>query len=99
MLGRTVLLAALSCAACSEPPLEEARTGCKARYDRYMRWVTAHGRAPETPAELEEVMPPDGLDPWGRPYVLDDEAGEVRIWSWGPDGVEGTDDDLCFPPD
>ena len=38
---------------------------------------------------------PEPLDPWGYPYWLEDsETGNRRIVSSGPDGVEGSADDL-----
>ncbi len=35
------------------------------------------------------------LDPWGRPYAIDPDAGEIR--SAGPDGSAGTADDVVLP--
>jgi len=35
------------------------------------------------------------LDPWGRPYAIDPDAGEIR--SAGPDGTSGTADDVAVP--
>jgi general secretion pathway protein G len=37
------------------------------------------------------------LDPWGRAYRyerLSSPAADFRIWSCGPDGISGTDDDI-----
>jgi hypothetical protein len=49
---------------------------------------------PEAPAL---VMNPDGLmDPWGRKLVYRPEAKGFRLFSLGPDGKEGTPDDI--PP-
>jgi general secretion pathway protein G len=34
-------------------------------------------------------------DPWGRPYQYELMGPEqYRIWSWGPDGADGTEDDV-----
>ena len=34
-------------------------------------------------------------DPWGSPYQYELTNADVyRIWSWGSDGVNGTDDDI-----
>ena len=35
-------------------------------------------------------------DPWGNPYQYELVGPEqVRIWSWGPDGADGTEDDVA----
>ncbi|MEZ6048504.1 MAG: type II secretion system major pseudopilin GspG [Planctomycetaceae bacterium] len=41
---------------------------------------------------MEEVP----ADPWGNDYQYEYEAGEKspKIWSYGPDGEDGTDDDI-----
>ncbi len=42
------------------------------------------------------------LDPWGNPYrfrrysIPNQEAYRIRIWSYGPDGEDGSDDDLVL---
>jgi general secretion pathway protein G len=34
-------------------------------------------------------------DPWGNPYQYElMNADQYHIWSWGPDGVNGSDDDV-----
>ena len=39
-------------------------------------------------------------DPWGLPYYIEKLGRrKFRICSAGPDGDEGTDDDLCYPDD
>lgn len=41
---------------------------------------------------LDREVPPD---PWNNPYQYQLENTEVyRIWSFGPDGVDGTEDDI-----
>jgi general secretion pathway protein G len=37
------------------------------------------------------------LDPWGKPYVYrcPGQHGDVDLFSLGPDGTEGNDDDVC----
>jgi len=44
---------------------------------------------------LETEIP---LDPWGNPYRYEfpgkHEANQPDIWSYGPDGMDGTDDDV-----
>ena len=52
-----------------------------------------------TPQEPPLVMNPDGLlDPWGRKLVYRPEAKGFRLFSLGPDGKEGTPDDVPPPP-
>lgn len=36
-------------------------------------------------------IPPD---PWGNPYQYEQSGEQFQISSWGPDGQEGTDDDI-----
>lgn len=48
--------------------------------------------------------PPNGLDPfldrdvpfdpWGNPYQYESEGEGYRIWSMGPDGMDGSADDI-----
>lgn len=37
---------------------------------------------------------PDGIDPWGRPYLMSVERDSLALRSAGPDGVYETHDDL-----
>jgi len=38
---------------------------------------------------------PVPADPWGNPYQYElQDAENFRIWSWGPDGQDGTEDDI-----
>ena len=38
-----------------------------------------------------------GVDPWGNAYVLERDGADVRVSSCGPDGQDGTDDDIVWP--
>jgi len=53
-------------------------------------------------AELKRIKPEDCLDPWGHAYAMGFGPGpygpRLRITSAGPDGVQGTLDDI-EPPD
>ena len=41
---------------------------------------------------LEKDIP---ADPWGNPYQYElINAQQYRFWSWGTDGIDGTDDDI-----
>ncbi len=33
-------------------------------------------------------------DPWSRPYQYESQGDTFRVWSWGADGQDGTDDDV-----
>ena len=45
-------------------------------------------RGPYVEGEIPE-------DPWGNPYQYELLSADVyRIWSWGADGVSGTEDDI-----
>jgi hypothetical protein len=69
---------------------------------RYQRWNEQHpGTCPGSLGELAggEIEPQVHVDPWGRPFVMKcgDQAPEGHafgVMSLGPDGEEGTDDDL-----
>ncbi len=49
-------------------------------------------RAGERP--LQKLHP----DPWGGAYQLELEGDDCRVVSPGPDGIDGTDDDIVYPP-
>jgi len=34
-------------------------------------------------------------DPWSRPYQYESQGDAFRVWSWGPDGQDGTEDDVA----
>ena len=86
----------MGCAA-KTPPEQQALAECKAHYDILMRWVTAHGRNPETENEIRNAAQLGDKDPWGRAYVVETYDGKLRVVSWGPDGEE-SEDDICYPP-
>jgi prepilin-type N-terminal cleavage/methylation domain-containing protein len=58
------------------------------------------------PAKLEELAPKlekpewlkDGkfVDAWERPIEYRVEGKKFRLWSCGPDGISGTDDDISY---
>ena len=39
----------------------------------------------------DKDIPPD---PWGNPYQYESDGTQYRIWSWGGDGQDGTEDDV-----
>ncbi len=60
-------------------------------------WQTEHRGCP-TMAQLREDRALDRRarerDPWDNEYIIGCEGGEVRVHSKGPDGQDGTDDDV-----
>lgn len=36
-------------------------------------------------------------DPWGKPYQIRCDSDELRVFSYGPDGKDGTADDISVP--
>ncbi len=85
-----------------------AQQMCKDIHDKVQTWKTlTHKRTPADLSELEEPISrsedepfftaPD--DPWGHKYWIERiDNRKYRIWSAGPDGQEGTDDDIAYPP-
>jgi hypothetical protein len=84
--------------------VEIASAFCKDYYDSAKTWRMIKKKYPDS---LEEMAAPlrrgeeDFLrvedDPWGNPYVLKRKGNQLRVYSWGPDGKEGTDDDVVYP--
>jgi len=95
---------ALQASAWSRVPIATAR--CKQYWETAQRWATSRGRPPDTLAEMERPLHPGEepfvvveRDPWGGPFTLHREDDRLRVRSRGPDGAEGTDDDIAWPPD
>lgn len=40
---------------------------------------------------LDKEVP---ADPWGNPYQYESDGESFRIWSFGPDQIDGSDDDI-----
>ncbi len=82
-----------------------AQTKCKEYYDQAMMWKMVQKKLPESLEDMEaplETGSPDNFievidDPWGHKYLLEKEGTKIRIVSWGPDGQEGTEDDIMYP--
>ena len=81
-----------------------AQTKCKELYDSAMTWRMVKKKLPESLEDMEgELNPGDGPfiriepDPWGNEYRLERDGRKVRIYCWGADGQEGTDDDISYP--
>lgn len=78
---------------------------CKEYHGAVLVWRTTFHRWPSAIEDLESPLAPGEddyvrlvPDPWGGAYWLEREAAKVRICSAGPDGQQGTDDDICYVP-
>ena len=40
---------------------------------------------------IDKPIPPD---PWGNPYQYTPSGDQFKVWSWGPDGTDNTEDDI-----
>ena len=82
-----------------------ARTQCQQYYDAIKFVETKKKITIRELSELEEPLSdtddeaymPLQQDPWGHDYWLESDGRKRRVCSAGPDGQEGTPDDLCYP--
>jgi len=80
--------------------LQEAVRGCQAvkqSGELYLNLTDGpEGACPSVDdlVRAKQLEPQRTLDPWGAPYRIHCEGDELRVVSAGPDGVEGTADDL-----
>lgn len=82
-----------------------AQSKCKEYYDQASFWRTVNKKWPDSLEDMEGPLQPGQTenylevvdDPWGNKYVLEKDSGKIRILSFGPDGQEGTDDDIMYP--
>jgi general secretion pathway protein G len=82
-----------------------AQTKCKEYYDQAKTWHMVNKKWPESLEEMEGPLQPGETDnfleviddPWGHKYLLIKDAGKIKIISFGPDGQEGTEDDIMYP--
>lgn len=81
-----------------------AEAQCKECFDKVMTWKLIHKQMPSKLEDLQQPIVPGAPemptirdDPWGRKPVLHIEDGKARVVCFGPDGVEGTDDDIVYP--
>ena len=84
-----------------------AAAQCKQYYDDAHTWRLQKKQFPDSLDEMEAPLTRGDEepfirlndDPWGTPYWLAREGRKVYVWSAGPDGQEGTDDDIVYPDD
>lgn len=82
-----------------------AEAKCKEYHDNAKTWRMIKKEYPNDLTDMEAPLKPGEEnfirvddDPWGNPYVLEVEGRRVWVRCWGPDGDEGTEDDLVYPP-
>jgi hypothetical protein len=83
-----------------------ARARCRDYYDCAETWGRIKKKLPDSLEEMEAPLREGEAkfiyvedDPWGNPYVLKREGNKLHVHSWGPDGKEGTQDDIVYPED
>lgn len=81
-----------------------AEAKCKEYYDAAHMWQSMTRKTPNSLEDMEEPLRPGEenfitveQDPWGNKYVMDRDGKKVIVYSFGPDGIEGTDDDIRYP--
>ena len=82
-----------------------AQTKCKEYYDSAKTWRMINKKYPSTLEDMEAPLKSsDGenfiaveKDPWGNDYYLEVTDKKLRVWCWGPDGQEQTEDDIAYP--
>jgi len=88
--------------ASEEAKVQKARTDVHNIADAVRMYKIRNNK---TPNSIEELTQPDskgkpfiedvGKDPWDHEYVIHDlDRGDFEVISLGPDGNEGTDDDI-----
>jgi general secretion pathway protein G len=88
--------------ASDEAKVQKARTDVHTIADAVRMYKIRNNK---TPNSIEELTQPDakgkpfiedvGKDPWDHEYVIHDlERGDFEVISLGPDGNEGTEDDI-----
>jgi hypothetical protein len=65
-------------------------------YEAFPAWVQDHPdlACPAGAHELDHYVGTSGFDPWGTAYKVACERNRLVAWSFGPDGVFETDDDV-----
>ncbi|MHC4449737.1 MAG: prepilin-type N-terminal cleavage/methylation domain-containing protein [Planctomycetota bacterium] len=91
-----------------EGRIKTAHIKCREYYDAVCLWMLFTGarRPPDTLVVVESTERDGGRrfahlvpDPWGSDFRIEIEDGRhYRIWCDGPDGEQGTDDDIAYEP-
>lgn len=87
--------------------LEKAQADVTSIHGTATTYAARNGRVPS----MEDLLEPDStgnpyleggeppVDPWDNPYIIRELEGRLRfeVVSFGPDGIEDTDDDISHP--
>jgi len=103
-MGAESAASAVRGAEATMPGLVAVRT-CKEHYDQAKVWRMVRGKYPASLRDMEGPLSEGDEDPfttieddpWGHKYVLRVEGRMLRVMSFGPDGAEGTEDDIVYP--
>lgn len=91
-----------------EARLQTAQTNASQIHQAVTTFMTRNVKIPE----WEDLFDPDvpggplllsedaRMDPWGNEFQIQAIEGKrlrAEVVSWGPDGVEGTEDDIVYP--
>lgn len=106
-MGRLLLIASILLAGCGSEAADPVQQGKDAPVVGDAKVFRAELEIRNLEAELSRYAAVNGdwpkdwltlkrsaVDPWGRTYLFDVEDGVPVVWSLGPDGKEGTDDDV-----
>jgi general secretion pathway protein G len=81
--------------------IDTSITNCRATRPLAESWRADHPGECPTMEKLKAdkaIDPAANIkDPWGKTFVIHCEGDEVRVASFGPDGKEGTADDISVP--
>ena len=81
----------------AEMDLNTFKGACNEYRIYYKKYPSNLGELIKTPdnkplLDAEEIQ----QDPWGNDYVFDKTGNKIKIFSYGPDGAENTEDDISI---
>jgi general secretion pathway protein G len=81
--------------------VKQAKNDCRNSQQIADSWRADHPSECPTMEKLkaDRVILPGAniMDPWGKVYVIRCDGDDLRVASFGPDGKEGTPDDISVP--
>ena len=83
-----------------------AEAKCKDYYDKAHTWEMMTKQKVNSLEDMESPIRAGEEnflriedDPWGQKYWMDRDGAKLIVYCAGPDGQEGTEDDLRYPPE